>query len=212
MDRSPESHRVGLGALSGHPLGPGVDTAVTEPPLPRVQGHVATAVEPALEIARVEQGQSDAGLVGGVPQGEAHRVRVAVRFASGPVVHVVELPDDGHTGQHHLGEDGPGQIEVGVGVQLGRNGVHLFTPAPEVAATAVGPAAQGPVEGVTVRVGHAGQGDPGQTYVVGFGVDSGLHLAQHAISGDETHPSSEAACQPGKLAPERGHSAPPDVP
>ena len=61
---------------------------------------------------------------GGLAQRLAHRVRVVVRAAARPVVQVVELADAGHPGEHHLGEDGPGQREVGVRVEPGGDGVH----------------------------------------------------------------------------------------
>ena len=42
------------------------------------------------------------------------------------VVQVVELPDRRHPGQHHLGEDGPGEREVAVRVEPLGHGVHLL--------------------------------------------------------------------------------------
>ena len=82
--------------------------------------------------------------------GLAHGVGVGVRPAGEVVVQVVELADDGDAGQHHLGEDRPRQGEVGVGVEVPRDGIHLLAPGPEVAAVAVGAAAQRAVEGVAV--------------------------------------------------------------
>ena len=176
VDRRAEPHAVGLGATRRHALGPGVDGAVAEPALAGVQLDVAAAVEAALEVARVEQGEPDAGLVGGLAHGEAHRVRVAVRVAARAVVDVVELPDDRDAGLHHLGEDGTREREVRVGVELLRGGIHLLAPAPEVAAAAVDAAAQRAVEGVAVRVGHAGQRHAGEADVAGLrvGVDEDL--------------------------------------
>ena len=149
---------------------PSLDVAVAEPALDRVERQVAVAVEAALEVARVEQREPDAGLVGRLAHRETHRVRVAVRVPARAVVDVVELPHDRDAGLHHLGEDGPRQREVRVGVELLRGGIHLLAPAPEVAAAAVDAAAQGAVEGVAVGVGHAGQRHAGEADVVGLRV------------------------------------------
>ena len=100
-------------------LGPRVDGAVAEALLPGVQLDVAAAVEPALEVARVQHGEPDARLLGGLSDGKTHGVRVAEGLAARPMVHVVELADEGEAGQDHLGEDGAGQRVVGVGVELG---------------------------------------------------------------------------------------------
>ena len=79
------------------------------------------------------------GELRGLARGQAHRVGVAELLAPGAVVHVVELADEGEACEHHLREHRASQREVGVGVELGGDLVHLLAPVPEVAAAAVDP-------------------------------------------------------------------------
>ena len=69
-----------------------------------MQLDVAAAVEATLEVARVEQGHPDACLIR-----RSWRTAKPIAFGSpnfaGPVVHVVELADEGEAGEHHLRED-----------------------------------------------------------------------------------------------------------
>ena len=58
-------------------------------------GDVAAAVEPAREVAGVEQREPDAGLARRLTTALPIDVRVVVAAAARPVVHVVELADDG---------------------------------------------------------------------------------------------------------------------
>src|SRR3954454_2041501 len=60
MNRDPES-RVGVWAAGGRPDRPPLDVAVGEPALNGVRRLMPRRVEPTGEIARVEQGEPDAG-------------------------------------------------------------------------------------------------------------------------------------------------------
>ena len=97
--------RGGRGRSRGGPASRSAQ-ASTDPSLnrrcPGCRLDVAAAVEATLEVARVEQGHPDARLLGRLAHGEAHRVEVAELLAAGPVVHVVELADEGEARQHHL--------------------------------------------------------------------------------------------------------------
>ena len=151
------------GAQRGHPLGPAVPVAVAEPQLRPGQRHRrAAGVQPAGQVAGVQQGDPYPGLAGGLQQRLAHLVRVGVPAAAGAVVQVVELAHAGDAGQRHLGVDRAGQGQVGVRVQPRGGRVHLLPPGPERAPARLRAAAQRPVERVRVAVGEAGQGQPGQ--------------------------------------------------
>ena len=170
VDRRTDAHPPASARSACDPaLGPALDGAVAEPALPLVQRGVPVGGQPAGEVARVQQGDPEPGLRGRLAQRLAHRVRVVVRRAARPVVQVVELADAGDAGERHLGVRRPGQREVGVRVEPRGDGVHALAPGPERAAAAVRAAAQGAVEGVRVRVGEAGQHQPGQPFVVAGG-------------------------------------------
>ena len=129
--------------------------AVPEPQLHPLE----LPVEPALQIARVEQCDPDAGAGGGGDQDLAHRVRIAVRHAAGPVVQIVELPHRRDAAQGHLGEQRLSEVEVALGIEALGDGVHLLPPCPEVARTGLGPASERPVERVRMNVGEPREGD-----------------------------------------------------
>ena len=133
---------------------------------------MAALGQPAGEVADVQQGEPDAGVGRRRHQRLAHRVRIGVRAAPMIMVQVVELPDDGHPGQHHLRVDRAREGEVAVRVEPGGDGVHLLPPGPEGAAVGVRTTPQGPVEGVAVGVREAGQGDPVEHLSSGAGSPS----------------------------------------
>ena len=150
VDRRTDAHAgaVGQGRC---PRRPRQRVAVGEAAL-RVVGLDADA---PVEVARVEQRDPHARLAGGRDQRLAHRVGVGVRGASGAVVEVVELADRTDAGEHHLGERGPSQPEVGLRVERRGDRVHLLAPCPERSRATVRAPAQGTVEGVAVGVGEA---------------------------------------------------------
>ena len=110
--------------------GPRVDVAVAEALLHRG----GLGADPAVQVARVEQRQPHARLLGARQHRRAHRVRVVVRSAAGPVVDVVELADERHPGERHLGERGAREREHRLGIERSRGLVHLLAPRPERAA------------------------------------------------------------------------------
>jgi hypothetical protein len=153
-------------AQHADPVRPGLGVPVVEPSLHTFQRNV----DPAAQVAGVQQGQPDPGRPRGVAQRLTHRVGVPVAGAAGAVVQVVELPDRGHPGEGHLGVHGGRQPPVGVRVEAIGQRVHPIPPAPEGAELTVGAPTQGPVEGVRVGVGEAGQDQPGQPVIIGAGV------------------------------------------
>jgi hypothetical protein len=167
------------------PRCPGVRVAVGEP----VLNTVRWLADPAGQVAGVQQGEPQPGLPGCLDQDVPHRVGVSIAVPARRVVQVVELADAGDAGQHHLGERGPGQREVGVRVEPAGHAVHLLAPGPERAAAAgvvLGPPAQGPVERVRVSVGEARQDQAGQVlgaHAAGTLADLGdpavLHCDRH---------------------------------
>ena len=118
--------------------------------------------DPALEVAGVEQGDPDPGVGGRRHQRRPHGVGIGVGDTARPVVEVVELAHRADPGQRHLGEGGPGELVVRVGIERRRDLVHLLPPRPEGTGPAVGAAAQRPVESMAVGVGQAGHGQAGQ--------------------------------------------------
>ena len=165
-------------------------------------GGVELGTDPALEVTGVEQGDPDAR-----PrrrpsiEGPAHGVGVVVGHAAGAMVEVVELAHDADAGQGHLGEGGPGQPVVGVGVEGGGHGVHLLPPCPEGALAGLGPAPQRPVEGVAVGVGQSRQGQPGQAgRHPAVGPRPPDRLDALIADADEDVRLGLLAAQPGQLA------------
>ena len=92
---------------------PGRRRAVAEPQLRPCQ----SLADAAGQVARVEQRDPDARVLGRRRQGRAHGVRVVVRRALRAVVEIVELPHAGDPGECHLGVDRAGQRVVGVRVE-----------------------------------------------------------------------------------------------
>ena len=146
----PEPGPVAEGA---GPRGPAVGVAVAETDLGAGQ---RPAVEPAPQVAGVEQGEPDPGPAGRLGQRLPHLVGVGVGPAGRVVVQVVELAHGGDPGQRHLGVGGGGQLQVAVRVEDRGDLVHQLPPAPEVPPAAMGAPAQRPVEGVRVAVGQPG--------------------------------------------------------
>ena len=122
------------------------------PPTRRLQPRVPAAV--------VGRGQQDHGQSRGCPgDGERHRVRLLVRRAVGPVVHVVELADGAVARGRHLGVHPAGDLAHRVGLERVREPVHLLAPAPEVVVRPLAALADAPqiaLERVRVHVGHRG--------------------------------------------------------
>ena len=88
------------------------------------------------------------------------------------MVEVVELTDAGDPGECHLGERGPGEAVVRVGLEPFGGPIHQLTPRPERAAIGLGARPQRSMEGVAVRVGEAGNGEAGEASgVARYGVD-----------------------------------------
>ncbi len=155
----------------------------------------------ALEIAGVEQREPDPGLPGRLHQRVTHRVRIVVRRAVGAVVQVVELADTRHAGQGHLGVRRPGQRQIGVRIQLRRNGVHALAPGPEGPAVGVGAPAQGAVERVRVGVGEARQHQPGEPGVAVLGAGPGLDRGDPAVvTDDHPHRGDRRRCRPRRCS------------
>ena len=120
VDRRPDPAPFGRWARSAPTSGrPRRSTrAVAEPLLHLVQRLVALRGQTAGQVADVEQGEPDAGL-GRRPR--SARAPIALGSAYGRpsliMVQVVELADGGVPGQHHLGVDGRGQVQVAVRVE-----------------------------------------------------------------------------------------------
>ena len=178
------------------PLGPAADVAVAEAKLRPGQRLVPGGVEPAGQVAGVQQRQPDAGVRGGLAQRLRHRVLVGVPDAARRVVQVVELADRGDAGQGHLGVRRTGEREVGVRVEPGGDRVHRVAPGPEGPAAAMGPATQRPVEGVAVGVGEA---RAARCRAAGSGVArtlSAVTAGEPAVGHVEPHVSGQAGGQP----------------
>jgi hypothetical protein len=137
-------------------LAPGVGAAVGEALLDRAE----RLGDPAVQVARVEQGDADARLVGGGDQRPADLVGVGVRLAARAVVQVMELAHRGHAGQRHLAEGRPREPVIALGIEALGECVHLLAPGPEAPPPALRAPAQGAMEGVRVSVGEPGQREP----------------------------------------------------
>src|SRR5207237_844017 len=74
-------------------------------------------VEPALQVAGVEQGEPEARSCSGGDERLAHRIGVAVRLAARTVVQVMELARGAVARQRHLAVGGAGEAEEQVGVK-----------------------------------------------------------------------------------------------
>ena len=140
---------------------------------------------------------------------ERHRVRLVVVPAAHGVMQVVELADHGHPGQRHLRVDGPGQREIGVGVESSGNGIHLLAPGPEGAGASLGAAAQRPVERVAVCVGRSRQRDSRELHVPGLRVGVGHDRREPPRDDLQAHPWGRSAREPSVFGPVRRHGAAP---
>jgi len=157
-------HAVLVVSQLGDPRRPPQCVPVTEPQLRSGQRQRALLRQPAGQVARVEERDPQARLGRRLEQGAAHGVPVRVRVPARLVMQVVELAHAAHPGQRHLGVDRPGQPEVAVRVEPGRDGVHALAPGPERAAVRLGGGPQRPVKGVRVSVGEAGQGEAAEAF------------------------------------------------
>jgi hypothetical protein len=113
------------------------------------------------------------------------------------MVEIVELPDHGEAGRHHLGENRLCENAIAVGIEGSGNGIHRLAPRPEVSPPAMGSPAQGPVEGVAVGVGEAGQRDPVDADVAGLGVGAGGDVGDDAIRRRDPDAIGQAGRQDG---------------
>ena len=211
--------------VQGERLGPDRplrSVAVAEPDLRAGQRQHARLVEPAGQVAGVEQGDPQARLGGRLDQGPAHRVRVGVGAAVRLVVQVVELPYAADPGQGHLGVDGAGQGQVAVRVQPGGDLVHPLAPGPERAAIRLGDAAQRAVEGVRVRVGEAGEREAGEALgarggragsdggeAVAVGFDQDVAADARWEPGEIRNPAADAHAEPARASRTRARARTP---
>lgn len=117
-------------------------------------------------IEHRQQGQANAGLVGGGGDPRTHLGAVGIRPAVGIVVQVMEFADAGEAAfQHfHVGLGGNGLHRVWA--QVGQETVHQLAPAPEavtVDAADLGQPGHAALESMAVQVGQARHqdADPG---------------------------------------------------
>ena len=185
----------------GHPFGPRLCVAVGKPALHPGRRGVAVALEPAVQVRRVEQGDPDARIAGGGEQRRPHLVRIRVRRAVGLVVEVVELADTGDPGQRHLGERRAGEPVVAVRLEAASRGVHLLPPRPERASAGLRSSAKGAMERVAVHVGEAGDRETGQPDRVGGGLGSGGDRPEPSGRHLDRDRSLRLAVDQGELAP-----------
>ena len=161
------------------------------------------------EIAGIKQRDPNTRLARSIDQRETHRIGVVIGQPAGCVMEIVELPDHGVAGKHHLGEDGPGQIPIGLRGKSLRHGIHLVAPGPEVATLAMGAPPQRAMEGVAVSICGAGQGHPAQVGVT-LGPLGALDHLNNAVALDgDAHMSGHPRGQHRVIAEPGGHAAPP---
>ena len=192
-----------------HPLLPVINIAVAESSLHRIQWQVAGCGEPAGEVTHIEQGEPDPCLGGGLDQRRAHGIGIAVRAASLVMVQIVELADDGVSGQHHLGEYCAGQRQIGIRIQSGGERVHLLPPGPEAAAASVRSAPQGAMKSMTVAIGQTRQCYAAQDLLTGLGLDTAPYLGEAPVLHVEADSSLATVRQPGVCGPVGGHCSAP---
>ncbi len=127
---------------------------------PTLRGIGRCATEIGVRVEHRQQGQANAGLLGGGGDARAHLGRVGMGLTIGLVVEVMELADAGEAAFQHfhvgLGGDGLHCLRA----QVGQEAVHQLAPAPEavtVAATDLGQAGHAALERVAVQVGQARQ-------------------------------------------------------
>jgi hypothetical protein len=138
-------------------MGPPARVAVAEANLHPFYG----PGDPAGEIKRVEQGDSEPGPLGGLDKRPAHGVLVGVRPPGRCVVEVVKLADAGDPGQGHLCVHGGGEVEVCIRLEPRRHLVHPLPPRPERPSLGLRVPTQGTVERVRVNVRKPGQDETG---------------------------------------------------
>ena len=139
----------------------------------------------------------------------AHGIRIAVRAASLIMVQIVKLPDDGVSGQRHLGEYRAGQRQIGIGIESCGERVHLLTPGPEGAAASVRSAAQGAMKSVAVPIGETRQRHAAQDLLTGLGLDTAPHPCEAPVLHVEADASLATVRQPGVRGPVGGHCSAP---
>ena len=104
------------------------------------------------------------------------------------MMEIVELTDDSDAGQRHFQVERPGQVEDSCPGRAARRSHTSAPPGPEAAAVALGSAAQGAVERVTVRVSQAGQYETGQTLITAGRCRIGLDRDEDAVVDAEADP------------------------
>ena len=103
--------------------------------------------------------------------------------AVGLVVDVVELADDRDAGHRHLGEGGPGQAVVAVGVEPSAARYMSSRHVQNDPLTGLGPTPQRSMEGVAVCVGQAREwSDPRSRIASGGAGDGGRRSTEPAVS------------------------------
>ncbi|OPZ51803.1 MAG: hypothetical protein BWY91_02578 [bacterium ADurb.BinA028] len=207
VDRRAPTKQFGL-LDAGGAGGPGLDAAVAEPLLHTVERQVPLGGEPTLQVEGVQQGQSDPDLVRCPGQGSAHGVGVGVARAARTVVQVVVFADHGDAGQRHLGEGGPGQSEIEIGVEAFSDVVHLCAPSDSVVRVRLGASAQDPLEDMAMGIGQPGKDDTAEFDILGVAGRSGLDDDEPTIVHDQAHAAGQARRQPHVLGPERRHDTP----
>ena len=157
MDGSPDGGERRVGRQRLRTLDVVVHRSVAEPDLIRSQWVVPVGIETPVEIQRVEERDPDSDLICCGDQPLGHDVGFGIRRPVDIVMEVVELTHGGVPGLQHLGEHSPCEVVIGVRGELQGCRVHQIPPGPERSAEGVGPAAQRPMEGVTVSVGQTRQ-------------------------------------------------------
>ena len=143
MDRGRDADTVAVGEIVD-PSRPAVRVAVAERHLLQLE---RPAVQPAAQVARIDQRELDPLLGRGVDERLAELVALSVQ--------VVELADRGDPGLEHLPKHQPAVLEIVGGVPLGV-AVHALAPLPEIAPAGLHLPAEKPLERVAVDVGEAG--------------------------------------------------------
>jgi len=136
---------------------PMINIPIAEAALYWIRRKMTSRRQSAGQVADVEQREPDAGLGGSLYHRMTHGIGIRVRTAVLIVVQIVELPYDCVSGPRHLDEYRAGEGEVGIGIQPGRERIHLLPPSPEAAASGMRSAPEPAVEGMAVAVGQTGE-------------------------------------------------------
>ena len=202
MDRARDLH-MRLGVEHVDAIGPRLHAPVAEPQLHALE----RAADPALEVARIDEHDAQAGVSSCRNDGMAHRVRVAVPTAARVVMHVVELPYRRDARERHLPIGRTGEGVQRVGVEQRGELVHLVAPRPERPLATVRARSQRPVEHVGVRVHETGDRHAGTPLGVS---GTRAHTSRHrpdprTVDLDDDARLDVLAAEPCPLAPQAAH-------